>query len=113
MARRQVLLGADRFARIETLIYEADGESDDDELPSSRPITESSVWCDMSGDARTTQQQLTVGGYTQCSLATSRNLFRDQSYSVEELANSCIEGEIHKSGFPIGRRSLGASSLGR
>lgn len=103
MARRQVLLGADRFARIETLIYEADGESDEDESPSSRPVTESNVWRDMSGDARTTQQQLTVGGYAQCSLATSRNLFRDQSYSIEELAKSCIEGAIR---FPDWQKVL-------
>ena len=35
--------------------------------------------------------------------ATSRNLFRDQSYSVEELAKSCIEGEIR---FPDWQKVL-------
>ena len=48
----------------------------------------------MSGDARTTRQMMTSRGYAQCSLATARNLFRDQSYSAEELAASCLDGEI-------------------
>ena len=93
-ARRHVLLRAERFATIETLTYEAGEESDDEPPPSSQRVNPSNMWRDMSGDARTTRQMMTAGGYAQCSLATARNLFRDQSYSAEELAASCVEGEI-------------------
>ena len=94
-ARCHVLLRGERFATIETLTYEAGEESDDEPPPPSRHVNQSNVWRDMSGDARTTRQQMVSGvGYAECSLATARNIFRDQSYTAEELAASCVGGEI-------------------
>ena len=57
-------------------------------------IAESNPWRDMSGDARTTQQHLRNGdGRPQCSLSAVRNLYRDQAYSAEELAEHVAGGD--------------------
>ena len=50
---------------------------------------------------------MTGKGFAQCSLATARNLFRDQSYSIEELAASCVEGD-HEGDirFPVWQKVL-------
>lgn len=61
-------------------------------------------WRDLSGDARTTRQAVELGEHAQCSLATIRNLFRDQSFSAEELAASCVgqeyDGDIRFPDWP-------------
>ena len=69
------------------------------------------VWRQMDGaillgDAITTREALRRGVHAQCSLATTRNLFRDQSFSMEELAASCPKaaqdylGDIHFPDWP-------------
>ena len=46
-------------------------------------------WRDMAGDATTTAQA-TRGSLPQCTLASVRNLRRNQSYSLQRLAENCL-----------------------
>ena len=104
VARRAVLLRAERFTTIETLLYVADEDSDDDSPPppTSEPVG-GTPWRDMAGDAITTAQALMQGGYAQCSLATARNLYRDQSFSMAELAANSVGSDIR---FPLWEKVL-------
>ena len=43
------------------------------------------------------------GGYAQCSLATARNLYRDQSFSMAELALNSVGSDIR---FPLWEKVL-------
>jgi hypothetical protein len=59
-------------------------------------ITVEDDWRDMGGDARTTRMHLMNprAGYAQCSLHTTRNLFREQGFTSEMLAVYCADGDI-------------------
>mmetsp|Transcript_49914 Transcript_49914/g.106682 ORF Transcript_49914/g.106682 Transcript_49914/m.106682 type:complete len:395 (-) Transcript_49914:240-1424(-) len=93
-ARRTALLTADGSARYETLMYDVGCESEDESPPPAHRLhTTGDDWRDVAGDALTTKQALQQRCHAQCSLATIRNLYRDQSFSPEELAASCVDAD--------------------
>jgi hypothetical protein len=84
-----------RRGTYETLIYPASVVSTAD-VAVGTPIAFEEDWRDVGGDARTYQMHSAnpSRGYAQCSLHTTRNLFREQGFSVEMLAVHCVDGDI-------------------
>jgi hypothetical protein len=93
-----------RRGSYETLIYPASAVCAAD-VKAGVVITVEDDWRDMGGDARTTRMHLMNprAGYAQCSLHTTRNLFREQGFTSEMLAVHCADGDIR---FPRWREVL-------
>ena len=54
------------------------------------PPEELDEWRDLAGDAITTAQGMARGSHPQCTLASVRNLRRNQAYSTQRLAENCL-----------------------
>lgn len=93
-----------RRGSYETLIYPATAVCAAD-VKAGAVITVEDDWRDMGGDVRKTRMHLMNprAGYAQCSLHTTRNLFREQGFSSEMLAAHCADRDIR---FPRWREVL-------
>lgn len=58
--------------------------------PPPEDLEDLDEWRDLAGDATTTAQGMARGSNPQCTLASVRNLRRNQAYSIQRLAENCL-----------------------